>query len=53
MAARGHGAHLWHQAWLVGQVIGTSTIFINTLGIFVAGRICDRLTRKGHTDAPI
>jgi MFS family permease len=37
----------------VGQVLGTSTIIINTLGIFVGGRICDRLTRKGHTDAPI
>jgi len=37
----------------VGQVLGTSTIVINTLGIFVSGRICDYLNRKGHTDAPI
>ena len=28
-------------------------MMINTLGIFLAGRICDRLTTKGHTDAPI
>jgi MFS family permease len=38
---------------LVGQVLGTSTILINTLGIFIAGRICDRLTAQGRTDAPI
>jgi MFS family permease len=37
----------------VGQVLGTSTILVNTLGIFVGGRICDYLTRKGYTDAPI
>jgi MFS family permease len=37
----------------VGQVLGTSTILVNTLGIFVGGRICDYLMRKGYTDAPI
>ena len=37
----------------VGQVLGTSTIIVNTIGIFVAGRICDRLHSKGHSDAPI
>jgi MFS family permease len=37
----------------VGAILGTSTIVINTLGIFTAGRICDRLTARGHTDAPI
>ena len=37
----------------VGQILGLSTMFINTLGIFVAGRICDRLTQKGYKDAPI
>ena len=41
------------QPGLVGQVLGISTITLNTLGVFVAGRICDRLTAKGHTDAPI
>jgi MFS family permease len=37
----------------VGKVLGLSTVFINTLGIFIAGRVCDHLTRKGRTDAPI
>ncbi len=37
----------------VGQVLGISTITINTIGIFLAGRICDRLTKLGKTDAPI
>ena len=37
----------------VGQVLGLSTLFINTLGIFLAGRICDYLGAKGYADAPI
>jgi MFS family permease len=37
----------------VGQVLGVSTILINTIGILVAGRICDYLTRRGVTNAPI
>jgi MFS family permease len=37
----------------VGQILGLSTITINTIGIFVAGRISDRLTAKGYSDAPI
>jgi MFS family permease len=41
------------QPGLVGQVLGISTMTMNTLGVFVAGRICDRLTTKGHSDAPI
>jgi MFS family permease len=41
------------QPGLVGQVLGISTMTMNTVGVFVAGRICDRLTTKGHTDAPI
>ena len=41
------------QPGIVGQVLGISTMTMNTLGVFVAGRICDRLTAKGHTDAPI
>jgi hypothetical protein len=41
------------QPGLVGQVLGISTMTMNTLGVFLAGRICDRLTSKGHTDAPI
>jgi MFS family permease len=41
------------QPGLVGQVLGISTMTMNTVGVFVAGRICDRLTTKGHADAPI
>src|ERR1044072_8197831 len=41
------------QPGLVGQVLGISTMTMNTLGVFLAGRICDRLTNEGHTDAPI
>ena len=37
----------------VGKVLGLSVMFINTFGIFVAGRICDRLTQRGLRDAPI
>jgi MFS family permease len=37
----------------VGQVLGISTIVINTIGILTAGRICDYLTRRGVTNAPI
>jgi MFS family permease len=38
---------------VVGQVLGVSTLAINTIGIFLAGRVCDRLTARGVTDAPI
>jgi hypothetical protein len=37
----------------VGLVIGLSTIFINTTGIFLAGRLCDYWAARGQTDAPI
>jgi MFS family permease len=37
----------------VGIVIGLSTIFINTTGIFLAGRLCDYWTARGQTDAPL
>lgn len=37
----------------VGQVLGISILSINTIGIFVAGRIADRLVAQGRTDAPI
>lgn len=37
----------------VGKVLGLSVLFVNTLGIYTAGRICDRLTIKGYSDAPI
>lgn len=37
----------------VGLVIGLSTIFINTTGIFLAGRLCDYWSARGQTDAPI
>jgi MFS family permease len=37
----------------VGLAIGLSTIFINTTGIFLAGRLCDFWAARGHTDAPI
>jgi MFS family permease len=36
-----------------GKYLGISTICVNTLGIFIAGRICDRLTAQGRTDAAI
>jgi MFS family permease len=41
------------SAGTVGTVLGISTILVNTTGIFLAGRICDRLTTRGRTDAPI
>lgn len=37
----------------VGLVIGLSTIFINTSGVFLAGRLCDFWAARGQTDAPI
>lgn len=37
----------------VGKVLGISTMLINTAGIFIAGRICDTLTKRGRTDAPV
>ena len=37
----------------VGKVLGVSTIFMNSTGMLLAGVLCDRLTRKGHKDAPI
>jgi MFS family permease len=37
----------------LGKILGLSTMTINTIGIFAAGRICDRLTSKGYSDAPI
>lgn len=37
----------------VGLVIGLATMFINTSGIFLAGRLCDFWVARGQTDAPI
>ena len=37
----------------VGKVLGVSTILMNSTGMLLAGILCDRLTRKGHKDAPI
>jgi MFS family permease len=37
----------------VGKVLGTSTIIMNSLGMILAGVLCDRLTRRGKQDAPI
>ena len=49
-----HGAHVRRCAGARSDmVLGLSTIFINTIGIFVAGRICDYWATRGHTDAPI
>jgi MFS family permease len=63
MAMLGYAVGLWLPevmartyeipAAQVGQVLGLSTMFINTIGIFTAGKICDALTRKGYKDAPI
>jgi MFS family permease len=37
----------------VGKVLGVSTILMNSTGMLLAGIFCDRLTRRGHKDAPI
>jgi MFS family permease len=37
----------------VGKVIGLSTMFVNSTGMLLAGKLCDRLTRLGWKDAPI
>jgi MFS family permease len=37
----------------VGKVLGTSTILMNSLGMILAGILCDWLTRRGKQDAPI
>lgn len=37
----------------VGKILGVSTILMNSTGMLLAGILCDRLTRKGHKDAPI
>jgi MFS family permease len=37
----------------VGKVLGVSTILMNSTGILLAGVLCDRLTHRGHMDAPI
>ncbi|MDP9007457.1 MAG: MFS transporter [Pseudomonadota bacterium] len=37
----------------VGQVLGASTILMNSTGMLLAGLLCDRLTRQGKKDAPI
>jgi MFS family permease len=41
------------SAGQVGKVLGVSTILMNSTGMLLAGISCDRLTRKGHKDAPI
>jgi MFS family permease len=37
----------------VSEVLGTSTIIMNSLGMIGAGVLSDRLTRAGRSDAPI
>jgi hypothetical protein len=37
----------------VAEVTGISTLFVNVSGMIVAGILCDRLTRRGHGDAPL
>jgi MFS family permease len=37
----------------VGKVLGISVLSVNVLGILFFGRLCDRLTSRGFTDAPI
>jgi MFS family permease len=37
----------------VGQVLGLSAITLSSLGIYVTGRVCDRLAGKGYAAAPI
>lgn len=37
----------------VGQLLGVSAITLSTFGIYVIGRVCDRLAAKGYSAAPI
>jgi MFS family permease len=37
----------------VGKVLGVSTILMNSIGILLAGILCDLLTRRGYKDAPV
>jgi MFS family permease len=37
----------------VGTMMGLFILILNSTGIFVAGRVCDRLTSRGRTDAPM
>jgi len=37
----------------VGKVLGTSIIIMNSIGVLLAGVLCDRMTRAGKQDAPI
>jgi MFS family permease len=46
---RGYGV----SPGLAGKMIGVSTILMNSSGMLLAGVLCDRLTRRGWTDAPI
>jgi MFS family permease len=46
---RGYGV----SPGLAGKMIGVSTILMNSSGMLLAGVLCDRLTRRGWSDAPI
>ena len=49
---RAYGAY-GVTAGQVGKVLGVSTILMNSIGMLLAGVLCDRLTRQGKRDAPI
>jgi MFS family permease len=63
LAMVGYGVAAWLPTTLirtygvtapeVGKVLGLCTLLLNSSGILLAGRVCDRLTAKGRTDAPM
>lgn len=63
MAMVGYGVNGWmpemlHRTYGVsvadaGKFMGLDVLVFNTAGIFIAGRVCDRMTAKGRKDAPM
>jgi MFS family permease len=63
LALAGYAAAAWLPTALVraypvsygqvGKIFGISVIVMNSSGMLLAGILCDRLTRRGRTDAPI
>jgi MFS family permease len=63
LAMVGYGVAAWLPTTLirtygvtprqVGTTLGLCTLLLNSSGILIAGRICDRLTSKGRSDAPM
>jgi MFS family permease len=63
LALAGYAAAAWLPTALVraypvsygqvGKIFGVSVILMNSSGMLLAGILCDRLTHRGWTDAPI